>query len=150
MKGAFFVILLQSSLEHIEVRLSDAKNQLGEHHFTIGGNWDYKHGCFDRSLDGENKVWLRIPFQVTQGSIDRERVDQQTQISFGTPFVLNHVYQEGNDEDARFMTYGGLMNQFQNPIDKDANIEQTWIDQASTLLRKIEKELYFKPLTEFN
>jgi hypothetical protein len=135
------MISLQSSLEHVETRLSEAKKYLHNYGFTIGGNWDYQHGCFDHSLDGVNKVWLRIPFQVTQGVLDREEDDSKAEISLGTPFVLKHVYNEGMDPEAAYMTYGGLLDQFQDPLDKDADIEPKWIEKASVLLKQIEEDV---------
>lgn len=136
------MISLQSALEDVEAQLSEAKTYLHTYGFTIGGNWDYDHGCFDHSIDGVNKVWLRIPFQVTQGNLDREQDDKQAKIRIGVPFVLKHVYNEGTDPKAGFMTYGGLIDQFQDPIEKDAEIEQKWVEKASVLLQKIEQNIH--------
>lgn len=136
------MISLPSKLEGAEVQLSDTKAYLHTYGFAIGGNWDYQHGFFDHSIDGVNKVWLRVPFQVTQGTLDREEDNIQAKIRLGTPFVLKHVYNEGTDPEARYMTYGGLINQFQDPVDKDADIEQKWVEKATVLLKQIEQDVH--------
>jgi hypothetical protein len=136
-----WMILLNSNLENVETVYAIANKQLNTYQFSLGGSWDYEHGYFDRSLDGVDKVWLRIPFEVTKGALDGEKEDLETEIRLGKPFVLKHIFNEGLDPEADFMTYGGLLDQFQDPIDKDAEIEQKWIDQGQQLLKQIEKDL---------
>jgi hypothetical protein len=115
-----------------------AKNTLSEHGFTLGGNWDYDHGSFDCSLDEANKVWLRLPFDVTVGNLDSESQESDAQIQFGQPFVLKHIYNEGLDREAQPRALGGLMDQFSDPVDPDDEIESHWIDKAKLKLDKVE------------
>lgn len=124
-----------------EIQFVDLKKILDTYEFNVGGNWDYHHGFFDHSLDGElNQVWLRIPFQVVKGELDPENTDSNILIKIGEPFALRHLYKEGNDRDARFMTYGALVNQFQNPTDPDADMDPKWEDEATKLLKQIEEK----------
>lgn len=134
------MIPLQSGLERKEEELAGFKRYLEQDHgFTLGGNWEYDHGSFDKALDDENKVWLRIPFKVTRGRLDPDRVSAETNIVIGTPFVLRHLYKEGNDSEAGFALTGGLVNQFQSPADKDADIESGWVSEAQSCLSKVEQ-----------
>jgi hypothetical protein len=107
--------------------------------FTLGGNWDYDHGYFDRYLDGDHKVWLRIPFEVTSGTLDGISDDSDATVKLGTPFVLKHIYNEGLDPEAVPNVYGSLINQFQEPIDKDADVEAHWLEQAKQILQEVEQ-----------
>jgi hypothetical protein len=133
------LIAIVSELENqVEgfVSLNDFFNRF---QFTLGGNWDYDHGYFDRNLDEANKVWLRIPFEVTSGTLDGISDESDAVVKLGTPFVLKHLYNEGLDPEAVPNVYGSLINQFQEPIDKDADIETYWIDQAKRILQEIEQ-----------
>lgn len=134
------MIPLQSNLENMETSFATADQNLNKFNFTVGGNWDYEHGCFDRNLDEANKVWLRIPFEVTSGTFDPEQDNVQADIRIGTPFVLKHLYNEGLDKEAGLMTYRGLVDQFQDPVDKDAEVEQEWVNEAAGILRLVEKD----------
>lgn len=107
--------------------------------FALGGNWDYTNGSFDRALDNENKVWLRLPFQVTNGGVVDVTADTNAIITLGTPYVLRHEYQEGNDPEASARVVGALFDQFQAPSNPDAHIEPRWIDKAKQVLAEVEK-----------
>jgi hypothetical protein len=135
------LIPLKSHLEGQELALTEVQEALEGSGYTLGGNWDYDHGCFDYALDHEKKVWLRLPFEVTIGKLDSERDAQDTLIRFGSPYVLKHLYNDGLDPEADTMTYRGLIDQFQSPVDKDADLEPRWIDQAKTEVSKAEKLL---------
>lgn len=106
--------------------------------FTLGGNWDYDHGSFDCALDTMNKVWLRLPFQVTRGSLDSEMPDVDVRILLGEPYVLKHVYNEGLDKEAHPRAMGAMLDQFSDPVDADADIEPNWIEEAKRKIREIE------------
>ncbi|WP_123041652.1 YugN family protein [Cohnella candidum] len=106
--------------------------------FTLGGNWDYDHGSFDCALDTVNKVWLRLPFQVTRGSLDSEMSDVDVRILLGEPYVLKHVYNEGLDKEAHPRAMGAMIDQFSDPVDADADIEPNWIEEAKRKIREIE------------
>jgi len=113
----------------------ESRNELMEHGFVLGGNWDYNHGSFDCVLDDNNKVWLRVPFDVTVGNLDGEASENDVQIQFGQPYVLKHIYNEGLDQEAQPRAVGALMDQFSDPVDPDAEIESHWIERAK---RKLE------------
>jgi hypothetical protein len=132
---------LQSKLEQQVMDYIHTKNELSQLEFTIGGNWDYSHGSFDRSLDKKRTVWLRIPFHMTQGEMDAEVDDTEARIQIDQPFVLKHLYEEGLDGEAQIRTYGALVDQFQEPKNKDAQIESHWIDEARTILQQVERIL---------
>jgi hypothetical protein len=117
------------------------KNELNRLAFTLGGNWDYNGGSFDRHLDHERTVWLRIPFEITQGQFDGEVTELDAPIRFSTPYVLSHQYQEGVDESAEFHTYGGLVDQFQKPSSMDGNVGSEWIEQGQEILKQAEQLL---------
>lgn len=132
------MITLDSKLTGKEEAFEKVRHQLHAFEFTLGGNWDYEKGCFDRYLDEAHKVWLRIPFEVTHGKLDGDTDSTDAVVRIGTPFVLKHEYNEGLDKEAQSNTFGALMNQFQEPVDKDADVDGKWADQAKALLAKVE------------
>ncbi|MFF2091911.1 YugN family protein [Paenibacillus sp. NPDC058174] len=132
---------LSSTLESYQNRYTEVRSQLEEQQFSLGGNWDYTSGSFDRALDDANKVWLRLPFQVISGSIDDSSQDTDAVIRLGTPYVLKHLYNEGNDPEAKAHLVGALFDQFQTPVDPDANIEPKWLDRAKDALSEAERIL---------
>jgi hypothetical protein len=133
------MVPIESTLENLEESFGRASRYLHTFDFTLGGNWDYEHGFFDHRLDGEaQKVWLRIPFQVTRGVLDGDTDATDATIQLGTPFVLKHVYNEGLDREAQPRTFGGLIDQFADPLDKDAPVEEDWVEKGRELLRKVE------------
>ncbi|GIO08245.1 hypothetical protein J31TS6_42730 [Brevibacillus reuszeri] len=106
--------------------------------FTLA-NWDYEHGFFDRVLDDRNMVFLRLPVKVVTGELDSE----DAWLEIGEPFVLRHVYQTGVEEDIGYMEpmVSGVMNQFQEPVDKDAQIDPRWIRKAEAIVKELENRL---------
>jgi hypothetical protein len=120
----------------------DLKEQLTRNQFVLGGNWEYSSGCFDRRLDGEKRtVWLRIPFEVVHGVLDPDHAEPGTRVMLGTPYVLRHLYHEGDDHSAPFFTYGALVNQFQNPTDPDAEVPASYKQEAKKILAEVETAL---------
>ncbi|UUZ80841.1 YugN-like family protein [Paenibacillus sp. P26] len=132
------MIPLESSITNREEAFDRVQNYLHQFDFTLGGNWDYVHGSFDRSLDEARKVWLRVPFAVTHGALEGDTGATDAIIQVGTPFVLKHLYNEGLDKEAQVNTYGALINQFQEPVDKNAPVEEKWVKEAKDLLQKVE------------
>ncbi|XID93289.1 YugN family protein [Paenibacillaceae bacterium WGS1546] len=114
------------------------RERLAEHGFTLGGNWDYMRGSFDCALDDDRQVWLRLPFEVTSGSLDGESDTNGTDIRYGQPFVLKHVYREGPDKEASPGAIGTVFNQFSDPLDPDGEVEPEWIEKAKSKLNRIE------------
>ncbi|MFF2885225.1 YugN family protein [Paenibacillus sp. NPDC057967] len=135
------MIPIASEVEGIEKKFTEMQVLLAERQFTLGGNWDYDGGSFDRALDDENKVWLRIPFQVTDGNIDSELSENNAIIRFGTPYVLRHLYQEGNDPEASVRVAGALFDQFQAPSDPDAPVDHRWTEQAKEIMGEVDSLL---------
>ncbi|GGF97152.1 YugN family protein [Paenibacillus abyssi] len=135
------MIPLSSKLESSEQQLTEFQGKLEAFQFTLGGNWEYNHGSFDRSLDEAHKVWLRLPFEVVTGSLDSEAEENDAKIRLGQPFVLKHLYNEGLDPEAQPRTFGSLFDQFQEPLDVDAKIEDRWVDQAKKVLSEVERRL---------
>jgi hypothetical protein len=137
------MIPLKSELVNREEAFDQVRNYLHDFDFSLGGNWEYDHGYFDRNLDEAQKVWLRIPFEVTHGVLDGDNDSTDAIIHLGTPFVLKHIYNEGLDNEAKVQVYGALFNQFQEPVDKDAPVEDKWVDQAKDVLHEVEASLPF-------
>lgn len=135
------MISLYSDLENREEGFVNLHHYLEQHEFALGGNWDYERGYFDRSLDERNQVWLRIPFEVTRGTMDGETDESDAVIKLGRPFVLKHIYNEGEDPEARLSVPGALVDQFQTPLDEDAAIEPKWVEAAQSMLDKVEQGL---------
>jgi hypothetical protein len=107
----------------------------------VNGEWDYDHGYFDCSLEDTQQVFVRIPFATINGKLDREQQDPTLLIELGQPFVLVHRYQDKNDATARVKLLGALMDQFQQPIEADADVEQKWITKGKQLISHVEREL---------
>ncbi|WP_080836700.1 YugN family protein [Cohnella massiliensis] len=132
---------ISSSLTGREREFASARRALGEKGFSLGGNWDYRRGSFDCALDEAQKVYLRLPFVVTRGSLDSETDDIKADIRFEEPYVLKHVYNEGLDPEAQPRTLGATFDQFSDPLDSDADIEPRWIETARGRLSEAEQLL---------
>jgi hypothetical protein len=133
------MIPISSVLESREKHFLETKELLESQQFTLGGNWEYDGGSFDRSLDEASKVWLRIPFDVITGHIDMDDTDTEATIKLGTPYVLKHLYREGNDPEASVRVVGALFDQFQSPSDPDAEVESQWVEQARKTMNEVEQ-----------
>jgi len=102
--------------------------------FTLA-NWDYEHGYFDCMLDEQGMVYLRLPVKVLQGELD----SPDAWLEMGTPFVIKHVYQTGVEQDlVNASVATALVNQFQEPVDKDAQVEDRWMKQAEEVVNHVE------------
>jgi len=137
------MIPISSSVEGQEKKFTEVHELLKERQFSLGGNWEYDGGTFDRALDDENKVWLRIPFRVTDGNIDSELSENNAQIQFGQPFVLKHLYNEGNDPEASVRVVGAMFDQFQAPVNPDADVEPRWVERGQSIMREVEEAIPF-------
>jgi hypothetical protein len=135
------MISINSTLENREAGFANVNDYLGQFEFTLGGNWEYDHGYFDRYLDEEHKLWIRIPFTVTRGTFDGVNDASDAVVKLGRPFVLKHLYTDGLDKNADAMMVKALVDQFQTPVDKDAPVEPQWVSEAESLLRKVEQGL---------
>ncbi|HET7578738.1 MAG TPA: YugN-like family protein [Bacillales bacterium] len=130
------MIKLESSLTGTEHSLYELERILKPLGYTIGGNWDYDHGSFDYKVnETDGYLFLRIPFEATAGSLDYEGVE----VVVGTPYLLNHKYEAGLDQENGSGTMGGLTNQFQEPVDKDDGIPERSVEEGRDLLKEAEK-----------
>ncbi|MBD2872114.1 YugN family protein [Paenibacillus arenilitoris] len=135
------MIPISSVLESREQHFLDTKELLEQRQFALGGNWDYNRGSFDKPLDEAHKVWLRIPFEVIVGNIDNDDTDNDAIIRLGKPYVLKHLYEEGNDPEASMRVFGAMFDQFQSPSDPDAHVEPSWVNRAKDALHEVERLL---------
>ncbi|SDT22759.1 YugN-like family protein [Paenibacillaceae bacterium GAS479] len=135
------MIAIQSPLEGTEHDFVQIKRVLEKQGFVLGGNWDYGNGSFDLNMDEKNKVWLRMGFEVLRGNVDDQTEDNDASIKLTTPYVLRHLYREGNDPEAKMRTIGALFDQFQAPVDPDAAVDDKWIGFAEEQLRRAEEQL---------
>lgn len=133
------MVPLNSAIIGREEAFEQVRGYFHEHEFVLGGNWDYNHGYFDRHLDEARTVWLRIPLTVTRGVLDGDTDSTDAIVKIGTPFVLKHLYNDGLDAEAHANTFGALVDQFQEPVNKDAPVGRSWIEKAEKLLRKVEE-----------
>ncbi len=140
---------LHSSLSGRKLDFASCRECLKVLGFTLNAEWDYDHGYFDCSLEETLQVFVRIPFRSKNGKLDREQDGVVLLIELGKPFVLVHRYQDKNDPTARVKLLGALIDQFQDPIEADADVEQQWIDKAKPLIRQVENELNKIETTNF-
>ncbi len=135
------MIEIASPLESTEHDFVQIKRVLDKQGFVLGGNWDYGNGSFDLNLDEKNKVWLRLPFDVLRGNVDDQTEDNDASIKLTTPYVLRHLYREGSDPEAKMRTVGALFDQFQAPVDPDADVAPEWVEKAKQVLDDTEAQL---------
>jgi hypothetical protein len=140
MRG-FLMVLLEASFVGLNVTFVSLKKWMSEQQFVLGGNWDYRGGCFDRALDEERTLFLRVPFTVMEGELDAEDDGQDTVVKLGSPFLLRHLYQKGTDETARMRLGGALFDQFQTPQDVDAPLDnkERWVAEGNRWIALIQK-----------
>lgn len=131
------MIELESSIEGKKFSLIDLEDTLKPLGYSIGGGWDYDHGSFDYKIDDEDGyLFLRIPFTAVDGSLDQRGV----LVEVREPYVLNHKYEGGLDKQAD-TNRNALMNQFQEPVEKDAEVDEQYIEIAKQRLKEVEQHL---------
>src|SRR5699024_4123089 len=116
----FSVIQLETDIKGKRMYFGQAQRDLKEHGFFIGGNWEYDSGMFDGIIhrEGGETIYIRIPFQVIYGELDRE----DAYIEFQQPFIIKHVVHVGLDTDENSLLTVTGFGQFQEPLDKDGYI----------------------------
>ncbi|MFX3675319.1 MAG: YugN family protein [Paenisporosarcina sp.] len=134
------MIELHSSLEGKQFEKGHLEDFLTSNGFTVGGGWDYDHAYFDYVF--QKKPYydvLRIPVSVKSGDFEQA----SAKLECGVPFLLRHCYQYGIDDekDALFGVGGGLLNQFQKPTDKDAQISDKLVAQGTELLKVLDRRI---------
>lgn len=110
---------LDTSIEGKLASFGVLRDKAVNHGYHFGGGWDYHKGSFDSILhrEGGETIYLRVPFEVHEGELD----DYQTSIKFTKPYVIKHVVNTGLDKDGSSLISGSF-NQFQEPLDRDAQI----------------------------
>lgn len=84
------------------------------------GGWEYHSGLFDGVMhrEGGETIYMRLPFAVIEGELDR----RDAFIQFEKPFVIKHVVNLGLDTDENALLTTTGLNQFQKPLDTDGHI----------------------------
>jgi hypothetical protein len=111
---------LETGMEGKKMSFGHARKELKKFGFHIGGNWEYDRGMFDGVMhrEGGETYYIRMPFQVLEGELDRK----DALIEFQKPFVIKHVVNVGLDRDESSLLTATGFNQFQKPLDKDGYI----------------------------
>ncbi|SDB88565.1 YugN-like family protein [Shouchella lonarensis] len=136
------MITIDSKIEGHELQLQELERLLSPLGYSLGGNWDYDHGCYDYKVsDEDGYTFLRIPFSAVNGEIG----DRNAVVKIGKPYLLHHVYQAGNDEQADGgvvpATMAGAFNQFQAPVDRDADVDPKYAQVTQNLVAELEQTL---------
>lgn len=130
------MIEVPSKIENQQYKLIDLEKKLKPLGFDIGGNWDYDHGYFDYKFDDEESyLFLRVPFTAIEKQLDERGVVVQ----LGRPFLLAHKYNKGLDDHVD--DPNPLLNQFSEPVEKDAQFPQQWILTGQNLVAELEAVL---------
>lgn len=130
------MIEIPSAIENRQFKLIDLENELKPLGYVIGGGWEYDHGHFDYKIDDQNEyIFLRVPFKAIKGEIGEKGVV----VELGRPFLLAHQYQSGLDDQVR--DYNAFMNQFSEPLEKDAEVPDKYIATGEALVRELESTL---------
>lgn len=129
---------IPSKLEGMQFDLYKLEQKLKPIGYSIGGNWDYDHGFFDYKInDQDGYQYLRLPFTAVDGQLDVRNCT----VELGRPFVLNHVYEGGIDEEAESGVITGSFSQFQDPADKDGSLSDRYIEIGKRLVAELEETI---------
>jgi YugN-like family len=139
-KGGCMMIEIPSSVEGKQVDLYKLEQMLKPIGYSIGGNWDYDHGAFDYKINDEvGYQFLRLPFSAIDGQLDAHNC----RVALGRPFLLSHKYQIGLDDHIS----AGTLNQFSEPVDKDASFPEQYIETGKVLVKELESILSSEQLS---
>lgn len=129
------MIPIESSVTGQQFQLQYLEERLKPLGYVIGGNWDYDKGSFDYKMSDEGEyLYLRVPFIATKGALDVRGAEVELQ----QPYLLAHQYESGIDQDAES---AGMLNQFQEPEDPDAEFPSEWKDTGIQLVRQLEQTI---------
>ncbi|WP_251549937.1 YugN-like family protein [Neobacillus muris] len=132
------MIELPSKVEGKQFDLYDLEQKLKPIGYSIGGNWDYDHGCFDYKLNDEQGYqFLRLPFTAVDSQLDASNCT----VKLGRPFLLSHQYEAGVDVQGEAGNFSASFNQFQEPVDKDDSIPSQCVEDGKALVSKLESLL---------
>ncbi|GGH70757.1 hypothetical protein GCM10010978_06020 [Compostibacillus humi] len=137
------LILNETEIEGKQMYFGEAKRDFKKMGLVIGDSWDYHKGVFDGVMhkEGGETIYIRLPFRVVEGELDR----QDALIEFQKPFIVKHVVNLGLDTDENaLLTVTGL-SQFQKPLDTDGYIhdKSKWVEfgeeTIGDILNRLEK-----------
>ena len=136
-KGVNHMLKLQTGIEGKKGYFGDVHKVFKDNGFTFYSNFEYDHGKFDTVLcrEGGETIYIRIPFDVLQGKLDR----RSAYIQFGQPYVIKHVGNLGLDwGESPLLTTTGF-NQFQEPLDKAGKImdKSRWEEAGEQQVQRI-------------
>lgn len=132
------MIEIPSQLEGKHFDLYILEQKLKPIGYCIGGNWDYDHGAFDYKMNDEGSYqFLRLPFRAIDGQLD----SRNCKVELGKPYLLAHQYQKGLDDHAHSDNSSAAFNQFQEPVDEDAPIPNSFNGVGKTLVHQLEDVL---------
>lgn len=114
------MIHLETDMEGKRMSFGEAQVLLKEFGISLGSSWDYDKGIFDGTMhrDGGETIYIRLPFQVVEGMLDR----RDAFIEFEKPFIIKHVVNVGLDKDENSLLTATGLSQFQKPLDRDGYI----------------------------
>ncbi|SER99765.1 YugN-like family protein [Gracilibacillus ureilyticus] len=126
---------IESAIKDRKFEYKQFKEVLERAGYSLGGAWEYDHGYFDYKLGSDNGYhFLRIPFHTINGQIE----DKNVMIQLDQPYILTHKYQNDVDENAESSVIQAAFNQFQTPIEKDADIPAEYIERGQQVLSQLE------------
>ncbi|MDQ0270909.1 YugN-like family protein [Cytobacillus purgationiresistens] len=129
---------IPSRIEGKQYHLFKLEQKLKPNGYSIGGNWDYDQGAFDYKIDAQDGYhFLRVPFKAIDGQLDTSNCT----VELGRPFLLSHIYQDGQDDHANVSNFTASLNQFSEPVDKDAKVPEQYIDTGKSLVEELEEIL---------
>ncbi|MDK8183115.1 YugN family protein [Paenibacillus sp. UMB4589-SE434] len=131
---------IDSLISGRQYRYDGIKEVLESCGYAVGGNWNYEGGSFDKAVETHQDVVVRIPFLAIDGHFDAES-DNETIIELRSPLVLKHVVQRGNDPHAEMHLMGAMIDQFQTPVQPDAEVSDEEWKAGRQLIQQIEYKL---------
>ncbi|MGY4689107.1 YugN family protein [Salibacterium sp. K-3] len=130
------MIEIPSKLEGHRFVLQDLEKKMKPLGYDIGGGWEYDHGYMDYKMSNEEDYqFFRVPFEAVDGELEQKGV----KVALGRPFVLAHQYKRGSDHVEE--PYNAVVNQFQTPEDRDADVPASWVEQGERLNKELEDVL---------
>lgn len=132
------MLAINSEIEGKRTNFGIARHAFDSFGCSFCSNFEYEQGKFDAVLwreEGET-IYLRVPFKVLEGELDHA----SAYIQFGTPYLIKHHVNIGLDHgEGSFITATTGLNQFQEPLDKDAKIrdESRWVQAGESLIQRI-------------
>ncbi|ENH97112.1 hypothetical protein J416_06672 [Gracilibacillus halophilus YIM-C55.5] len=126
---------LESSINEKVYPFTQLQEKLETYGMSLGGAWEYDHGYFDLKLADDGAYhFLRIPFRALQGSLD----EKEAMVQIDQPYLLSHRYKNDVDAYASSGALEGAVNQFQTPVEKDADIPHEYIEKGKEALQRLE------------